>query len=119
MYNFSILNLATFTVLCYNVLCDKYATSSLYSYCPQWALNWEYRKQYIIKEICHYDADIITLQEVETEQFRMMFQPKLASAGYAGIFFPKSRSKTMNDEEKKYVDGCAIFWKFSKYFFVL
>lgn len=59
---FKFLNLATFTVLCYNVLCDKYATSSLYSYCPQWALDWEYRKQYIIKEICHYDADIITLQ---------------------------------------------------------
>jgi len=54
--------IATFTVLCYNVLCDKYATVNLYSYCPQWALNWEYRKQYIIKEICHYDADIITLQ---------------------------------------------------------
>lgn len=48
----------------------------------------------------------------------MMFQPKLANAGYAGIFFPKSRSKTMNDEEKKYVDGCAIFWKFNKYFLI-
>jgi mRNA deadenylase 3'-5' endonuclease subunit Ccr4 len=53
---------ATFTILCYNVLCDKYATTNLYSYCPQWALNWEYRKQSIIKEICHYDADVITLQ---------------------------------------------------------
>lgn len=53
---------ATFTVLCYNVLCDKYATSSLYSYCPSWALNWEYRKSAILKEIRHYEADIITLQ---------------------------------------------------------
>uniref|UniRef100_A0A915CY62 poly(A)-specific ribonuclease n=1 Tax=Ditylenchus dipsaci TaxID=166011 RepID=A0A915CY62_9BILA len=93
--------IATFTVLCYNVLCDKYATTNLYSYCPQWALNWEYRKQYIIKEICHYDADIITLQEVETEQFRLLFQPKLEA--------------TMNEEEKRYVDGCAIFWKFDKF----
>ncbi|KAI1703847.1 endonuclease/Exonuclease/phosphatase family domain-containing protein [Ditylenchus destructor] len=107
--------IATFTVLCYNVLCDKYCTSNLYSYCPQWALNWEYRKQYIIKEICHYDADIITLQEVGTEQFRQLFQPKLEAVGYAGVFFPKSRSKTMNEEERKYVDGCAIFWKYDKF----
>lgn len=60
--------IATFTVLCYNVLCDKYATVNQYSYCPSWALNWEYRKGLIIKEIRTYEADVITLQEVETEQ---------------------------------------------------
>ena len=36
---------ALFTVMCYNVLCDRYATRGLYGYCPQWALNWEYRKK--------------------------------------------------------------------------
>uniref|UniRef100_A0A914KGR9 poly(A)-specific ribonuclease n=1 Tax=Meloidogyne incognita TaxID=6306 RepID=A0A914KGR9_MELIC len=107
--------IATFTILCYNVLCDKYATSNLYSYCPQWALNWECRKQYILKEIFNYSADIITLQEVETEQFKTLFQPKLEVEGYTGVFYPKSRSKTMNEEEKKYVDGCAIFWKKDKF----
>jgi len=35
--------------------------------------------------------------------------------GYTGVFYPKSRSKTMNEEEKKYVDGCAIFWKKDKF----
>lgn len=107
--------IATFTILCYNVLCDKYATTNLYSYCPQWALNWEYRKQSIIKEICHYDADVITLQEVETEQFKQFFVPKLEAVGYTGVFYPKSRSKTMMEEERKYVDGCAIFWKREKF----
>ncbi|OZC10291.1 CCR4-NOT transcription complex subunit 6-like family protein [Onchocerca flexuosa] len=107
--------IATFTVLCYNVLCDKYATNSLYSYCPSWALNWEYRKTAILKEIRHYEADIITLQEVETEQFRCLFQPELEQIGYAGIFSPKSRAKTMGEEERKFVDGCAIFWKYDKY----
>lgn len=107
--------IATFTVLCYNVLCDKYATTSLYTYCPTWALNWEYRKNAIIKEIRHYEADIITLQEVETEQFRTLFQPELESLGYSGIFSPKSRAKTMAEEERKYVDGCAIFWKYEKF----
>uniref|UniRef100_A0A1I7TX84 poly(A)-specific ribonuclease n=1 Tax=Caenorhabditis tropicalis TaxID=1561998 RepID=A0A1I7TX84_9PELO len=107
--------IATFTVLCYNVLCDKYATVNQYSYCPSWALNWEYRKSLIIKEIRTYEADVITLQEVETEQFRTLFQPELKQLGYIGIFAAKSRAKTMGEEERKYVDGCAIFWKVDKF----
>lgn len=54
--------LASFTVMCYNVLCDKYATRQLYGYCPSWALNWEYRKKGIMEEIVNWDADIISLQ---------------------------------------------------------
>ncbi|KAF1757833.1 hypothetical protein GCK72_014290 [Caenorhabditis remanei] len=107
--------IATFTVLCYNVLCDKYATVNQYSYCPSWALNWEYRKTLIIKEIRTYEADVITLQEVETEQFRTLFLPELKALGYTGIFAAKTRAKTMSEEEKKYVDGCAIFWKVDKF----
>lgn len=53
---------AVFTVMCYNVLCDKYATRQLYGYCPSWALNWEYRKKGIMEEITNCDADIISLQ---------------------------------------------------------
>lgn len=53
---------AVFTVMCYNVLCDKYATRQLYAYCPSWALNWEYRKKGIMEEITSCDADIISLQ---------------------------------------------------------
>ena len=48
--------------MCYNVLCDKYATRQLYGYCPSWALNWEYRKKIILEEIRQYNADIISLQ---------------------------------------------------------
>ncbi|EFP13166.1 hypothetical protein CRE_29265 [Caenorhabditis remanei] len=69
--------IATFTVLCYNVLCDKYATVNQYSYCPSWALNWEYRKTLIIKEIRTYEADVITLQE------------SLARLGILGPFDPQ------------------------------
>ena len=31
--------------------------------------------------------------------------------GYQGIFSPKSRAKTMDENASKNVDGCAIFWK--------
>ncbi|KAK8732692.1 hypothetical protein OTU49_006881 [Cherax quadricarinatus] len=104
-----------FSVMCYNVLCDKYATRQMYGYCPSWALEWEYRKKGIMDEIKHYLADIITLQEVETDQFFNFFLPELKNEGYDGIFSPKSRAKHMSENERKYVDGCAIFWRTSKF----
>lgn len=100
--------------MCYNVLCDKYATRQMYGYCPSWALSWDYRKERIIDEIRHYGADIISLQEVETDQFYHFFLPELKHEGYDGIFSPKSRAKTMAENDRKYVDGCAIFYKSHK-----
>ncbi|CAH1127098.1 unnamed protein product [Ceutorhynchus assimilis] len=104
-----------FTVMCYNVLCDKYATRQMYSYCPSWALNWDYRKKGIMEEIQHYAADIINLQEVEMDQFYNFFLPELKAQGYHGIYSPKSRAKHMGETERKYVDGCAIFYRTSKF----
>lgn len=121
-------------MMCYNVLCDKYATRQMYGYCPSWALTWEYRKkvkistsrlnffdrflfspnQAILDEIRHYSADIISLQEVETDQFYNFFKPELKNDGYEGIFSPKSRAKTMSENDRKYVDGCAIFFRANK-----
>lgn len=125
--------------MCYNVLCDKYATRQMYGYCPSWALVWTFRKkvrihllfkpsrhiltfknfpflrsQAILDEIRHYSADIISLQEVETDQFYNFFKPELKNDGYEGIFSPKSRAKTMSENDRKYVDGCAIFYRASK-----
>ncbi|PAA52628.1 hypothetical protein BOX15_Mlig018267g2 [Macrostomum lignano] len=100
-----------FTVMCYNVLCEAYATKKQYPYCPSWALQWEYRRRGIMDELRAYQADILCLQEVETEQFGVFFRPELAKAGYEGIFSPKSRARTMTANESKYVDGVAIFWK--------
>ncbi|XP_055941113.1 uncharacterized protein LOC129971401 isoform X1 [Argiope bruennichi] len=105
----------SFTVMCYNILCDKYATRQMYGYCPNWALDWSYRKKNILQELLHYKADIISLQEVETEQFYRYFKPELKKEGYDGIFSPKSRAKTMSENERKHVDGCAIFFKTDKF----
>jgi CCR4-NOT transcription complex subunit 6 len=102
-------------VLCYNVLCDKYATRQMYGYCPTWALDWSYRRKLIIQELKHYSADIISLQEVETDQFYNFFLPELQHDGYAGIFAAKSRAKTMSETDRKFVDGCAIFYRTNKF----
>ena len=63
---------------------------------------------------CHCDY-VTCSQEVETEQFYSYFQPELKKHGYAGVFSAKSRARTMSEQERKHVDGCAIFYKMSKY----
>ena len=36
-------------------------------------------------------------------------------AGYQGIYRPKSRAKTMSEDDARTVDGCAIFYRPTKY----
>jgi CCR4-NOT transcription complex subunit 6 len=62
-------------------------------------------------EIQRFHPDILCLQELETAQFEESFHPELATQGYAGVFYAKSRYKTMNERERRTVDGCAIFYK--------
>lgn len=61
--------------MCYNVLCDKYATRQLYGYCPSWALSWDYRKKNIMQEILGCNADIISLQVSARVGFSTMDAP--------------------------------------------
>lgn len=51
-----------FSVMCYNILCEKYATSHMYGYTPTWALAWNHRKDRILAEIMKLQSDIICLQ---------------------------------------------------------
>lgn len=103
----------SFTMMCYNILCERYATDRMYGYTPSWALNWDYRKDLILQELMQYGADIICLQEVDVEQYEDFFVQSLKDQGYEGVFNPKSRARTMITEERRHVDGCAIFFKTS------
>ena len=103
------------SVVSYNILCDRYATTSQYGYTPSEALSWDYRSRLILEEINAYDADIVCLQEVDRESFDEFFRRELALKDYRGVFWPKSRAKTMAEKEARLVDGCATFFKTSKY----
>ncbi|CAG8492508.1 21725_t:CDS:2 [Rhizophagus irregularis] len=88
----------------------------LYGYTPVWALEWDYRKELIMSEVLSYNADIVCLQEVDTSQYDEYFKDTFHNhGGYDSVYWPKSRAKTMADWEKKSVDGCATFYKSSKY----
>jgi CCR4-NOT transcription complex subunit 6 len=103
-----------FSVLTYNTLCDRYATTSQYGYVPSLALSWEYRKELILQEVRAQNADIVCLQEVDTDSYNEYFRVQLAYNDYKGVFWPKSRAKTMAEKEAKAVDGCATLYKSQK-----
>ncbi|KAK0720321.1 Endonuclease/exonuclease/phosphatase [Lasiosphaeris hirsuta] len=102
-------------VFTWNILCDKFATTTLYGYTPTGALSWEYRKERIIQEIRDRDADILCLQEIATDVFRDFFSPELAQSDYKGIHWPRPKAKTMSEKDAQVVDGCAVFYKASKW----
>ncbi|KAF2868996.1 glucose-repressible alcohol dehydrogenase-like protein transcriptional effector [Massariosphaeria phaeospora] len=105
----------TVSALSYNILCDKYCTQSQYGYTPSGALAWDHRRDTILAELRERNADIVCLQEIDQESFNDYFRASLAHDDYKGFFWPKTRAKTMAEREARLVDGCAIFYKNSKY----
>ncbi|XP_024968489.1 carbon catabolite repressor protein 4 homolog 1-like isoform X3 [Cynara cardunculus var. scolymus] len=99
----------TFTVLSYNILCDSYATSDLYGYCPSWALSWPYRRQNLLREIVGYLADIVCLQEVQSNHFEEFFAPELDKHGYQALF--KRRTSEVFTGSIQTIDGSATFFR--------
>ncbi|PIN07168.1 Glucose-repressible alcohol dehydrogenase transcriptional effector CCR4 [Handroanthus impetiginosus] len=104
-----ILSGGTFSVLSYNILSDVYATSELYSYCPSWALSWTYRRQNLLREIVGYRADIVCLQEVQSDHFEEFFAPELDKHGYQALF--KRKTTEVFAGNIKTIDGCATFFR--------
>nr|GME03709.1 carbon catabolite repressor protein 4 homolog 6-like isoform X1 [Ipomoea batatas] len=95
-----------FTVLSYNILADCHATDHwrrLYFHIPRHILDWEWRKRSIIFELGLWSADILCLQEVD--RFKDL-EAELQLRGYSGIW--KMRTGVA-------VDGCAIFWRGSRF----
>ena len=103
-----------FSVLSYNILCDVVANPGHFGYVPQPALSWDHRKEVILDELRARKADIICLQECNAEAYNEDLRPALAHLDYKGMFWPRSRSRTMNEKEARLVDGCATFYKNSR-----
>lgn len=68
----------------------------------------------ILAELRERDADVVCLQEIDQDSFHDFFRAALAINDYKGVFWPKTRARTMAEKEAKLVDGCAIFYKHSK-----
>jgi CCR4-NOT transcription complex subunit 6 len=115
IYNTESSSPESFTMMSYNTLCQHYATPKMYKYTPSWALDWEFRRNILQEDVLKYKSDIICMQEVETRTFTDFWVPLMADLGYKGVFFSKTRSKTMSEADSKKVDGCATFYKATKF----
>ncbi|KAK7278802.1 hypothetical protein RJT34_23838 [Clitoria ternatea] len=98
-----------FTVLSYNILSEAYASNDLYNYCPSWALSWPYRRQNLLREIVGYRADIICLQEVQSDHYEEFFSPELDKHGYYGLY--KRKTTEVYSGNTNTIDGCATFFR--------
>ncbi|KAL7617262.1 carbon catabolite repressor protein 4 homolog 6 [Lactuca sativa] len=95
-----------FTILSYNILADYLAINhrnKLYFHIPRHILDWEFRKRNIMFELGLWSADILCFQEVDRFED---FEEDLKMRGYSGIW------KMRTGEA---VDGCAIFWRSSRF----
>ncbi|XP_057424107.1 carbon catabolite repressor protein 4 homolog 1-like [Lotus japonicus] len=99
----------TFTILSYNILSEACASNALYNYCPPWALSWPYRRQSLLREIVGYRADIICLQEVQSDHYDEYFAPELDKHGYNGLF--KRKTTEVSNGNTNTIDGCATFFR--------
>eukprot|EP00884_Botryococcus_braunii_P017342 jgi/Botrbrau1/4291/Bobra.0390s0031.1 len=104
---------STFTVLTYNILADLYATPEQYNYCQPHMLAWPYRKQNLIKELLSYNADILCLQEVQSNHYSDFLQPELKKHGYDSLY--KKKATEIYTGQVFASDGCATFFKTSRF----
>lgn len=98
----------------FNVLADGLAALrpdlGRFSRVTKDVLDWETRKIQILHEITQYDADVITLQEVD--HYYDWFLPQLSKLGYIGHFAPKPTSACLDVSGNN--DGCAMFIRRNK-----
>ncbi|XP_065205235.1 protein angel homolog 2 isoform X2 [Planococcus citri] len=94
-------------VLSYNILSQNLLEMHphLYKNHDERYLDWEYRKEALLKEFQEFDADVLCLQEVEGKETEF-FNTHLEALGYKGIY-----KKRTNDKE----DGCAIYYRVEKF----
>lgn len=97
-------------VVSYNILADYYADTEdgrtkLFSYCPQYAIDIDYRKQLLIKEIYGYNADILCLQEVDYKVFDLDLVPFLGEQDMHGV----------HDKKGTTPEGLATFFRTDRF----
>ncbi|XP_068201007.1 2',5'-phosphodiesterase 12 [Palaemon carinicauda] len=97
-------------VISYNILADLYADGEfarkhLFPTCPSYAMDIDYRKQLLIKELLGYNGDLICMQEVDEKVFDYDLEPVLSNIGFEGAFDAKAGQVR---------EGLAVFYRKEK-----
>src|SRR5262245_50738608 len=91
----------SFRVASYNVLADSYVKPEWYPNVDPEVLRWDRRRFALAERTLRLDADIICLQEVETDAYALI-EKTLGAKDYAGVYAKKGCDKP---------DGCAMFFR--------
>eukprot|EP00915_Cephaloidophora_sp_WS-2016_P003223 GHVH01004343.1.p1 GENE.GHVH01004343.1~~GHVH01004343.1.p1 ORF type:complete len:1027 (+),score=99.69 GHVH01004343.1:378-3458(+) len=110
-----------FSILSWNILADTYATEVMFHHITPSYLKWDYRKHFIFSQIQAVNPDVICFQELQNDHYNF-FEENLRNQtlGYAG-FYKSKRLDTYNAVSGMpgvgtYIsDGCAIFYKVTKF----
>ncbi|CAH8578452.1 unnamed protein product [Schistosoma turkestanicum] len=120
-------------VVSYNILAEMYTQSEfardhLFKHCPEKCISSSYRLPLILRELFSYQSDFICLQEVD----RWVYDKYLLNAlrshrNMDGIFLakravvtdPHNPAKIKTDIEKEKGEGCAIFYRRTRFELVL
>uniref|UniRef100_A0A4W3IEZ6 Angel homolog 2 (Drosophila) n=1 Tax=Callorhinchus milii TaxID=7868 RepID=A0A4W3IEZ6_CALMI len=96
-----------FSLMSYNILAQDLLEDNnhLYRHCSWPLLQWEFRFN-IFQELKQLDADILCLQEVQSNHYKKQLKPKLEALGYHCEYKMRTGDKR---------DGCAICFKRSKF----
>ena len=54
-------------------------------------LAWSYRRNLLLQELNFAEADVICLQEIQSDHYELDILPQLQSMGYEGVFRQKAR----------------------------
>ncbi|KAK8473651.1 hypothetical protein PHAVU_001G200700 [Phaseolus vulgaris] len=65
--------------------------------------------QNLLREIVVYRADIICLQEVQSDHYEEFFSPELDKHGYYGLY--KRKTNEVYSGNMNTIDGCATFFR--------
>ncbi|KRZ75915.1 Protein angel -like protein 2 [Trichinella papuae] len=99
---------AKFRICSYNVLSQTIMerTMHLYRNCQAENLLWQNRWQRLSMEFDSIDADLFCLQEVQDMHYGNYFMQFFADKGFGGLYKRRTGTKP---------DGCAIFWRLSRF----
>ncbi|KAJ2770995.1 RNA exonuclease ngl2 [Coemansia nantahalensis] len=94
-----------FTVMSYNVLCQKLVQRHLFPYASKSSLKWKGRRPLLLDELSHLKPDLMCLQEVYTKNWDDTFSMWFQREGYEAKRF-QSRAKS---------HGVSISWKKTRF----
>ncbi|KAJ2358947.1 RNA exonuclease ngl2 [Coemansia sp. RSA 2611] len=77
----------SFTVMSYNVLCQKLVKRTMFPYASKSSLKWKTRRPRLLDELSHIMPDIMCLQEVYTKNWGDTFNMWFKREGYEAQMF--------------------------------